>query len=348
MRVAQIMAGQNAGGAELFYTRLVNALAADTNIDQVAILRAHERWLKSLEGSGVECHTLGFGGRLDMRTKPGLTRIVQSFEADVALNWMSRAALFCPTGPWINAARLGGYYSLKYYKNCEAFIGNTQGICDYLRNQGVAPERVHYISNFIDETPLTPDQAANLPMEARDEDGILLAAGRLHPNKGFDVLIDALTYLPKVTLWLAGEGPEQVNLAQQAEVLGVRERIEFMGWQNDLRPAMQRADVFVCSSRIEPLGNVILEAWQQNCAVVAARAAGPVELIQDGKNGLLCDLEDARGMAGQIQQLLQNSQQRQDLAAAGQQAYAAGFSRKHIVSQYQQFFADITAIARSR
>ena len=78
MRVAQIMAGRNAGGAELFYTRLVNALAADTNIDQVAILRAHERWLKSLEGSGVECHTLGFGGRLDMRTKPGLTRIVQS------------------------------------------------------------------------------------------------------------------------------------------------------------------------------------------------------------------------------------------------------------------------------
>ena len=53
-------------------------------------------------------------------------------------------------------------------------------------------------------------------------------------------------------------------------------------------------------------------------------------------------------MAGQIQQLLQNSQQRQDLAAAGQQAYAVGFSRKHIVSQYQQFFADITAIARSR
>ena len=98
----------------------------------------------------------------------------------------------------------------------------------------------------------------------------------------------------------------------------------------------------MCSSRIEPLGNVILEAWSQSCALVAARAAGPVELIQDGENGLLCDLEDARGMAKSIQQFLDNSQQRQDLAAAGQQAYAAGFSRKHIVSQYQQFFADIT------
>ena len=141
---------------------------------------------------------------------------------------------------------------------------------------------------------------------------------------------------------MAGEGPEQVNLAREAEALGVRERIEFLGWQDDLRPAMQRADVFVCSSRIEPLGNVILEAWSQSCALVAARAAGPLELIQDGENGLLCDLEDAQGMAKSIQQLLDNSQQRQDLAAAGQQAYAAGFSRKHIVSQYQQFFADIT------
>ena len=73
MRVAQIMAGQNAGGAELFYTRLVNALAADTNIDQVAILRAHERWLKSLEGSGVECHTLGFGQRVTVGLSNSLT-----------------------------------------------------------------------------------------------------------------------------------------------------------------------------------------------------------------------------------------------------------------------------------
>ena len=163
---------------------------------------------------------LGFWWSLDMRTKPGLTRILQSFEADVALNWMSRVALFCPTGPWINAARLGGYYSLKYYKNCQAFIGNTQGICDYLRNQGVAPERVHYISNFIDETPLTPDQQRICPWKPETKTGFCWPQAGLHRNKGFDVLIEALTYLPKVTLWLAGEGPEQVNLAAGRSVGG--------------------------------------------------------------------------------------------------------------------------------
>ena len=341
MRVAQIMAGQAVGGAELFYSRLVSALAEDTNLQQVAILRPHERWVEHLKRSDVTVHLERFGGRLDMRTKRSLGRILKSFEADIALNWMSRAARFCPTGPWINAARLGGYYALKYYKNCEEFIGNTQGICEYLRKQGVAPERVHYISNFIDEAPLPPDQTGSQAIESDSNGKVILAAGRLHRNKGFDVLLEALARLPKVTLWLAGEGPEQVNLARQAERLGVRDRVEFLGWQDDLRGYLQCADAFVCASRVEPLGNVILEAWLHGCPIVATRAAGPMELITDGLNGALCAVEDAQAMAAAVAGLLSSRQQQQDFAAAGQQAYAQGFSRQHIVGQYQEFFAKV-------
>jgi glycosyltransferase involved in cell wall biosynthesis len=343
MRVAQIMAGQNVGGAELFYSRLVSALATDTEVSQVAILRPHERWLASLQEAGVEAHTLRFGGRLDLRTKSSLGRILESFDADVALNWMSRAARFCPTGGWVNAARLGGYYPLKYYKNCQAFIGNTQGICDYLRKQGVPAERVHYISNFIDEASLPGDQAMRAISAVSCTEDILLAAGRLHRNKGFDVLIEALGQLPTATLWLAGDGPERNNLALLAQRLGVEDRVEFLGWQDDLRPYLGRADVFVCSSRIEPLGNVILEAWLRGCPLVAARAAGPVELVRDGVNGSLCELEDASGLAKAVQQLIDSPSKRQDYAEEGRQAYAAGFSRGHIVSQYLEFFSAIRA-----
>ena len=53
MRIAQIMAGQEAGGAELFYARLTSALAADTDLKQIAILRPHARWLAMLEAAGV-------------------------------------------------------------------------------------------------------------------------------------------------------------------------------------------------------------------------------------------------------------------------------------------------------
>ena len=341
MRVAQIMAGQEAGGAELFYARLTSALAQDTDLNQIAILRPHARWLEMLELAEVPTKTHRFGGRLDVQTKRRMRAQLQAFEADVALNWMSRAARFCPSGAWTTAARLGGYYSLKYYQQCQAFVGNTEGICEYLRKQGVPGERVHYIPNFIDERRLSADDAIEFPATKRDDAPVLLAAGRLHRNKGFDVLIEALSAVPSATLWLAGDGPEQVNLAQLAERLGVRDRIEFLGWQDDLRPYFQRADVFVCSSRIEPLGNIVLEAWWHGCPLVAARAAGPVELITDGINGSLCDLEDAPAMAQAIMHLLDSAGQRQDYAAAGQAAYAAGYSRAQVIARYEQFFDEI-------
>ncbi|MBK88611.1 MAG: glycosyl transferase [Gammaproteobacteria bacterium] len=341
MRVAQIMAGQEIGGAELFYARLTSALADSADVSQMAILRPHKRWLDVLLAAGVPAYTYRFGGRLDVQTRRGLRRHLEVFEADVALNWMSRAARFCPEGAWTNAARLGGYYSLKYYRNCQAFIGNTQGICTYLRQQGVAAGRVHYIPNFIDERPLPADNAVQFPVAKRDDEAVLLAAGRLHRNKGFDVLIEALTSIPSATLWLAGEGPEQGNLALLAERLGVRDRVEFLGWQDDLRPYLGRADVFVCSSRIEPLGNVVLEAWRHGCPLVAARAAGPVELITDGLNGSLCELEDAPDMAKAIMNLLNSASQRQHYVAAGREAYAAGFSRAQVTARYLQFFEEI-------
>ena len=94
MRVAQIMAGQEAGGAELFYARLTSALAEDTDVKQIAILRPHARWLEMLESTGVALETHRFGGRLDLQTKRRMRAHLESFEVDVALSWMSRAARF--------------------------------------------------------------------------------------------------------------------------------------------------------------------------------------------------------------------------------------------------------------
>ena len=78
MRVAQIMAGQEAGGAELFYARLTSALAQDTDLNQIAILRPHARWLEMLELAGVPTKTHRFGG-LDVQTKRRMRARLRAF-----------------------------------------------------------------------------------------------------------------------------------------------------------------------------------------------------------------------------------------------------------------------------
>ena len=89
---------------------------------------------------------------------------------------------------------------------------------------------------------------------------LVLGLGRLHQNKAFDVLLEAVSRVPSVYLWIAGEGPLKTELEKQAENLAVKPRTRFLGWREDTAALLAGADVFVCPSRHEPLGNVVIEA----------------------------------------------------------------------------------------
>ena len=76
-------------------------------------------------------------------------------------------------------------------------------------------------------------------------------------------------------------------------------------------------DLFVCPSRVEPLGNVILEAWVNHCPIVSSRSAGGLELIEDEVQGLLFDIEDAAGLVRQISRILDDDQLSNAMTTAG-------------------------------
>lgn len=342
MRVMQLMAGAKHGGAEAFFTRLTLALHK-AGLDQKVVLRPDPARERQLADGGVPATTLAFGGKLDITTRLGLRREIAHFKPDVVLSWMNRAASFCPkpNGRFIHCARLGGYYDLKYYQDCDHLIGNTKGIVDYLVAEGRPVERSHYLPNFVAETPSPPID--RLQLSTPDDAAVVLALGRLHENKAYDVLIQAMRRLPDVYLWLAGEGPLEAELRRQAVHFGVAPRIRFLGWQQDPGPLYAAADLVVCPSRIEPLGNVVLEAWARHKPIVAAAADGPVELIRDGENGLLVALEDAEAMAAAINYILANKQGAGALAAAGYAAYQADYSEAVVVQHYLDFFAKVAA-----
>src|SRR3546814_11074829 len=101
-----------------------------------------------------------------------------------------------------------------------------------------------------------------------------------------------------VWLWLAGEGPRRRALMQQAARLGLGDRVRFLGWRDDVAALLRAADVFLCPSRHEPPGNVVIEAWAHGTPVVAAASQGPRPLIEDGTTGLLVALDDADAQIG--------------------------------------------------
>ena len=338
-KLMQVMAGKAQGGAEGFFMRLAPALQR-AGLGQRVAVRRGAGYAAPLRERSVDVIELPFGGRFDWRTGPALEREVTRYGPDILLSWMSRATRFCPRGPFVHAARLGGYYPLKYYRNCDHLIGNTRAIVDYLVREGWPAERAHYIPNFVDAAPESALDRATL--DTPDEPGLILALGRLHANKAFDVLLRAMTRLPSACLWLAGEGPLRSELQGQAEALELAGRVRFLGWRDDIPALLAAADLLVCPSRHEPLGNVVVEAWAHDRPVVATASDGPRVLIEDSEAGLLVPVDDADALADAIARVLNDSTLAAQLVARGRTAYAAEFTEERVVARYFEFFDRVT------
>jgi glycosyltransferase involved in cell wall biosynthesis len=170
---------------------------------------------------------------------------------------------------------------------------------------------------------------------------LLLALGRLHRNKAFDLLVRALLRLPRAHLVIAGEGPERAALEALARAEGISDRLHLPGWRSDTAELLAAADLLVCPSREEPLGNVVLEAWSARRPVIAAAAAGPAELINPTRDGLLVPLEDPVALADAIRALLDDPSRATMLARNGRARYEADFAEARVLARWRRFLGTV-------
>jgi glycosyltransferase involved in cell wall biosynthesis len=347
-----IIGGRKLGGAERFYVRLVNALAARG--EPVAAMTVAGGEIDAALDPGIPRHHAPMAGVWDVWSRWRIRRVARRYA--IVQTYMGRATRLThlpAQGGAVHLARLGGYYNLKGYRHAHAWVGNTRGIRDYLVREGLPAERVFYIGNFVDPAPVIPRATLealrrrwSIPPQAR----ILLGLGRLHPNKGFADLLEAFARLPDKLgdrpLWLTmvGDGPLREELHALAGRLGIARRVTWAGWQYDPAPWYQMAEVFVCPSRHEPLGNVVLEAWANGVPVVSTAAQGPLELIASGVDGLLAPVADPAGLAGTIQRALAlEDGGRAALVAAGRCKLERDFSESAIVGAYLALYRQLGA-----
>ena len=340
MRVLQAMAGGEFGGAEAFFTRLVLALDR-AGLEQRVVIRRHPRRAAILAAGGVDPVQLPFGNPLDVRTRLALRREIKRFRPAVVVTWMNRATRLCPRGDFVHVGRLGGYYDVKYYRHCDHLIANTEDIVEYLEKSGWPADRAHYLPNFASQERVQPVSRAELYPPPRSP--VLLALGRMHENKAFDVLLRALAHAPDVYLWLAGDGPLLGELKSLAQHLAVKPRVRFLGWREDTAALFAAADVFVCPSRHEPLGNAVIEAWAQGVPVIAADSLGPGTLIEHMETGVLTPVDDAAALADAIRGVVGDEALRAHLAGKGRAEYEARFTEAAGVQRYLDFFEKVAS-----
>ena len=232
MKVAQIMAGAPAGGAELFFERLSIALhrAGDAVLP---VIRRDAARAGRLAAAGLAPLQLGFGGPLDLLTGPRLRALLRRFAPRVVVAWMNRAARFAPRGDWVLAGRLGGYYDLSLLPPLRP-SGRQHARASWTGSRARAGRPSGCITCRISPTDLAGAAPASRPsLGVPDGARLVLALGRLHRNKAFDVLVRALPRLPGVHAVIAGEGPERAERSDLARREGVADRLHLPGWRDD-------------------------------------------------------------------------------------------------------------------
>ena len=341
MSVLHLLGTAGEGGAETYFLDLIAALA-DDGVKQAAAIRANPNREAALRRLGVPTGVFGFGGPIDLLTRPKIKAFAGRHDVKLALAWMNRAARHTPTGRWARIGRLGGYYSLKYYRGFEELIANTEDIADWVVSQGWPAGKVRYIPNFALAPPDTAP-ADRSELRTPEDVPLLLAMGRLHEAKAHDVALEALVKIPEAYLWIAGAGALEAKLKAMAEALGVAPRVRFLGWRNDPSALYRAADICVFPSRYEPLGNVVIQSWAHGLPVVAAASQGPSALIRNEEDGLLVPIDDAVALAEAVNRMIADPMLCIRMVQNGSERVEAEFSPAAVVAQWRRLFADYGA-----
>ena len=145
----------------------------------------------------------------------------------------------------------------------------------------------------------------------------VVSLGRLAYEKGVDRLIDAFSRISEHKEWrlvLIGDGPERKSLEDQAENLGIKDRVDFLGGRNDVDSLLAQSSIFVIPSRCEGFPNALCEAMASPLPCISFDSISASDLIENRVNGVVVPDGDIDGLAKEIEILMDDERLRAEYA----------------------------------
>ncbi len=195
----------------------------------------------------------------------------------------------------------------------------------------VPPERLRFIGNGINV-----DQFHPMPRAASPDGALtIICTARLEPVKNHPQLFESVKQLKErgiaTRLWLVGDGELKADYQALCESMGIADRVEFLGYRDDVPALLAQADVSVLTSVKEGIPRALLEAMAMELPVIGTRVVGTEETVRDGETGYLIEYGDADALTEKLARLAADPELRTKLGRRGREVVLAEFDEAQIV-----------------
>lgn len=238
----------------------------------------------------------------------------------------------------------------KYTRDVDAVIAISDGVRQVLLASGVPASLITVIPSGIDFSPF--DAAGPRDFLRREfgfapDEYLVGIVAALEDHKGHTYLIEASKIVreqaPKVRFIVVGTGSLRMMLDRQARDLGVEDIVFFLGFREDVPRILASLDLFVLSSHHEGLGSSLIDALASRLPVVATRAGGIPEVIEDRETGLLVPPRDPAALAGAILEIYRDRELGTRLAGRGLEVVHQKFSAEAMARRIADLYERLAA-----
>jgi sugar transferase (PEP-CTERM/EpsH1 system associated) len=352
------------GGTELGVVKLVNALSAQHFLGAVCSSRPADEAVRQMLDPRIPLFEFDRRDGNDPRFVMQLARVFRRERPDIvhSHSWgtlceglaaarLARVPVFIHGEHGTMETRPRNITIQRWaWARADAVLSVSSRLADDLaRTIGFPRQRIHVIRNGIDTNRFHPHNRldARRAFGLAESDLVLGSIGRLVPVKDHSTFVESLAVLRSRGLrckaLVAGDGPLLGELRQQVAAHQLDGDVSFLGNRQDIHTVLAACDIFVLTSTSEGLPNTVLEAMATGLPVVSTHVGGVVELVDDGRTGLLVRPGDPGSLAGALEQLARDHRMRVGMGLAGRQRALDEFSLETMTHAYEEMYSSFFA-----